>query len=46
MTSAEIIALSREQPDPRRYYENTAPLGQKPNWVVRYYPADPSAKQG
>jgi hypothetical protein len=37
MTSTEMLKLIKEQPDPNRYFENVAPLGQKPRWVVKHY---------
>jgi hypothetical protein len=40
MTSAEMLALMKAKPDPQRYFENVAPLGQKPRWVERRYSDD------
>jgi hypothetical protein len=37
MTSKEMFAMMKEQPNPNRYFENVAPLGQKPRWVVKFY---------
>lgn len=37
MTSKEMLALMNEKPDADRYFENVAPLGHKPRWVVKYY---------